>query len=247
MIRSVIMTPEERRLEIAVLRAAAVLYDYQTEVLAGRGHWPDGEPLPGVQLRWATEELAKYHGSTTHLQADLDQEEDYTGHSSVMTPEERAVIDAAYDWRCSSVHIRSDMFADRLTDAVDTLQAKIGQPNWILRTWADVRRGDTVRLPHYRQATTVIKDRYIPPAATKEEARAERGYWHVVPAPKHWDDHAVRPGECWVVFQGETEPRNMDPAKPVEIELTPAEVQAIEAIGWENRLTLDEMSTRLQP
>jgi hypothetical protein len=182
------MTPEERRLEIDVLRAAAVLYDYQTEVQAGRGYWPDGEPLPGVQLRWATEALANYHGSTTHLHADLDEEEHYISSED--------------------------------------------QPAWILRTWADVRRGDKVRLPG-TEYIAGIKDRL---EAVQDDSAGRS--WHVVPAPKHWDDHAVRPGECWVVFLGETEPRNMDPAKPVEILLTPAEVQAIEVIGWENRVEL---------
>lgn len=104
------------------------------------------------------------------------------------------------------------------------------QPAWILRTWADVRRGDTVRLPG-TEHTATIADRYV----STGEDRLGRG-WHVIAAPKHWDDHIVQPGECWLLFEGESTPRNMDPAKPVELLLTPAEVQAIEVIGWEHRL-----------
>lgn len=74
------MDDEQRRLEIALMRAAAELYDYQTEISAGRNPrvgWPEDEPNPGVKVRQATEALANWHGSVTHLLADLDQEETY--------------------------------------------------------------------------------------------------------------------------------------------------------------------------
>lgn len=66
---------EERALEIEVLRLNAELYEYQTDVSAGRTP-PDVEVHPAARLRQAVGELAKYHGSITHMLADLDQEAD---------------------------------------------------------------------------------------------------------------------------------------------------------------------------
>ena len=73
-----VLDTEQRRLEVALMRAAAELYDYQMEVSAGRNpRNSPGEPFPGVRVRQATEALADWHGSITHLLTDLDQEQSY--------------------------------------------------------------------------------------------------------------------------------------------------------------------------
>ncbi len=67
--------PDERALEIAVLRLNAELYERQTDIQKGRAPRPV-EVDPSARLREAVRELALYHGSIVHLLADLDQEED---------------------------------------------------------------------------------------------------------------------------------------------------------------------------
>lgn len=156
----------------------------------------------------------------------------------MMTPEEREVIEAA---KQAELYASTYEGHQRLIEALNALVAGEVGPNWILRTWADVRRGDTVRMPG-TEHTAKIKDRYIPPAASRKEAMAGPDSWHIIPGQGHWNDHVVRPSECWLVFEGESELRNMDPAKPVEILLSTLEVQAIEAIGWENRMEMRDAS-----
>ena len=153
-----------------------------------------------------------------------------------MTPEERAALDAIRAWATAGYPIKADSTTlTRLECAAENLVTKL---QWILRTWADVRAGDTVRMPG-TDYTATIAARYAPPAADRKAARVERGQWHIIPgATGHWDDHPVRPGEVWVVFTGQTHLRNMDPTKPVEIQLSAVEVAAIELIGWENRVEL---------
>src|SRR4051794_992345 len=96
------MTPEEacreeRLRELAVIRAAR---DFVTENKPGLGQvFHD----PAAQLREAMENLATWHGSDTHLLADMDQE-----LHGLSAPEELV---------------------------------------WVARTLADIRAGDTVRLP----------------------------------------------------------------------------------------------------
>jgi hypothetical protein len=110
------------------------------------------------------------------------------------------------------------------------------EPQWVLRTWADVVTGDSVRMPG-TDATAIIAMRYRHPS---EDPTGKS--WHVVPSTEtgpwaHTKDHFVQPGECVVLLDvpGERE-RFMDPAAAVEIALTPAEVAVIEMLGWANRL-----------
>lgn len=160
------MTPEEQ----AVIDAAVALYHHQTEVQNGRGRWEGDAPLPGVQLRWATEALE-----------------------------------------------RSRTLGEEL--------------RWVLRTWADVVAGDTVRPPGFPDVVAHVSARY---RSVSEDPAGET--WHMVAGGGHWSDHVVRPGEVWVVLDQETDPRCMERTAPVEILLTASEVAAIELLGWENRV-----------
>lgn len=116
-------------------------------------------------------------------------------------------------------------------------------PLWVPRTWADVRRGDTVRMPG-TAVVAAITDRLWHPS---EDPRGES--WHVVSDGSigqwaHTSDRVIRPGECVIVspdIPGSERGRWMDPAAAVEIQLPDAQTLAgIEALGWENRLhTMD--------
>lgn len=117
------------------------------------------------------------------------------------------------------------------------------EPLWVLRTWADVRRGDTVRMPG-TDVVAAITDRLWHPS---EDPRGES--WHVVSDGSigqwaHTSDRVVRPGECVIVspdIPGSERGRWMDPAAAVEIQLPDAQALAgIEAFGWESWLrTID--------
>lgn len=101
---------------------------------------------------------------------------------------------------------------------------------WVLRTWQDVRTGDTVRMPG-TEVTAVIEMRYLHPSQDPEGKA-----WHIVAGRTHWDNHAVQLGECVVQLAGEGQPRFMNPVAPVEIELTAEDIRVAELLGWENRL-----------
>lgn len=112
------------------------------------------------------------------------------------------------------------------------------EPGWVPRTWADVRQGDRVRLneatpPAYVQSAVHLHWHTDPRTGTS---------YHNPPQPMEWS--AVR-----VTLAQQEDPLNhdldrvlgefdMDPAKLIEIELSPSEVAAIKAIGWEHRIGL---------
>lgn len=106
---------------------------------------------------------------------------------------------------------------------------------WALRTWADVRAGDTVRRP----------------GSSEHEARVVSigpvNEWHVDDrglTPSQARNAQFRPGEyarVWRERSIELDPPvpapGVDPALAVEIRVTAAEMAAIELLGgWENRL-----------
>lgn len=104
---------------------------------------------------------------------------------------------------------------------------------WVLRTWADVRQGDTVRMPG-SDVTAVVATRYWP---ATDDARG-RGSWHVVEGEKHWDDHVVQEGECVIRFATDPEKhaRFMNPDAPVEIQMERDVAEAVALMGWEHRV-----------
>lgn len=70
------MTPEqrhERALELRVLRGAALAYQAQTDVSAGREPKLIDGKHPSAYLREQVRELALEAGSIVHLLAELDQ------------------------------------------------------------------------------------------------------------------------------------------------------------------------------
>lgn len=70
------MTPEgqhQRVLELRVLRGAALAYQAQTDVSAGREPALVDGKQPGIYLREQVRELALEAGSIVHLLAELDQ------------------------------------------------------------------------------------------------------------------------------------------------------------------------------
>lgn len=99
---------------------------------------------------------------------------------------------------------------------------------WVLRTWQDVRVGDRVRMPGTDITATVAGAVLMP--------------WHVHPAadPYHPERSRCEWSAMRVQFMEDGVRRDMDPAKPVEIELTASEVAAIELLGdWENRVGVE--------
>ncbi len=63
----------QRTLELRVLRGAALAYQAQTDVSAGREPKLVDGKRPGVYLREQVRELALEAGSILHLLAELDQ------------------------------------------------------------------------------------------------------------------------------------------------------------------------------
>lgn len=218
------MDREQRRLELEVLEANALHHASQTEVSAGRAPLEIDGVGTGPVLRERVGRLADYHGSITHLQADIDQElSDYRPAPA---------LDGAHPSdpsQCIGAH-------DELI--------------WHPRTMKDARKGDQIRPaetakldPDYAGAK--VTARYMPPQPATRNADGSDGLpldhnaWHVVPGAsgKHWDDHVVQPGEVWLCLDGGA-PRNVDPDFPIEILLTRAEIAAIELLGWDNRESL---------
>lgn len=158
-----------------------------------------------------------------------------------MTPEEE-VIAAAIGWR----NALGQTFAnDPLTRAVDTLLAArdvVEQPEWFERTWVDVRAGDTVRPPGVPLAVALVL--LIGPVVAW-------GVDDIQPLDAYQQrDIQYNPGryagsyatrrvtmQPHPIGDSPASTRDMKPDAPVEIELTPSEVRAIELLGgWRNRL-----------
>jgi hypothetical protein len=99
---------------------------------------------------------------------------------------------------------------------------------WVKRTWQDVRPGDTVRLP----------DSDNPPAHVHSGVHLP---WHVDPRSNEYRPEVLKYRVIRVQLdhpEVSPVPYDMDPDKPILIQLTQSEVAAIEAIGWENRIGL---------
>jgi hypothetical protein len=105
---------------------------------------------------------------------------------------------------------------------------------WVTRTWQDVRTNDVVRMPG-TDVTATIEHRYRHPS--QDQAGKD---WHVISGGDgrfaHMKDHIVQPGECVVLLAGESQPRWMNPAAAVEIEMTAEGLCVTEQLRWENRL-----------
>ena len=214
-----IMDREQRRLELLVLEANARHHESQTEVSAERPALEINGVGTGSVLRERVTALASYHGSITHLQADIDQAlADYGDPAEIAEP---YPLDEAGALRRSEEDERRGA----------------GLPVWIERTMADVRRGDRIRMPGQAGTEMDVRDRYWPPSEMPYR-NGDTGTWHVVAGEKHWDDHVVQPGECCVVLGDDPRPRFFPPTMPVEIELTAAELAVIESFGWTDRMEL---------
>lgn len=121
--------------------------------------------------------------------------------------------------------------------AVEQAQQELG---WWLRRWEDVRQGDTVKLPDSEAAPAYV-------------ASAIHLTWHVKPgtgtsaynppfpldwaavrvtladrAPELAYTQSIRPLGTW----------DMDPVKPILIQLTQIEADALDLMGWNNRAGL---------
>lgn len=97
-------------------------------------------------------------------------------------------------------------------------------PGWVRRTWADVRAGDTVRLPGTVHTATVDG----PPVRLPWHVHSKSGKYEAISA--QWSEIRVR-------LAGRDGVLSMDPAGKVDILLTAAEVAAVEALGgWEHRV-----------
>jgi len=184
-----------------------------------------------------------------------------------MTPEELAVVRAAMAWR-DAVLAHPDALRplhnanNALTPALSELSrvtyalavargereetrpycsrctglhdpAEHAEPEliWVERTWADVRAGDRVRMPGSD--------------ATAHVQSAVHLRWHVKPGTGTSQYNPPQPLEWSGVrvtletgTDGDAHQYEMDPAKPVEIELAESEVYVLNGLGWENRVGL---------
>lgn len=144
---------------------------------------------------------------------------------------ERAVIDAAIEERGLLGSIFS---ATTLSRAVDALLAA-REPQWVAgRTWADVRAGDTVRLPGADSVHVLTMTVY---------------HWNVSEERGPWNEEqrayeVIRQEHSQIGVRLAEYPESgimrMPPAGKVEILLSAVELAAIELIGWENRVHVSE-------
>lgn len=151
-----------------------------------------------------------------------------------MTPEERAVIAAALEWQYSTESNREELHS-----AISALLAAREQPEplaWYRRTWRDVRPGDTVRPPgsnvEFKIALAAVQDWHVDPINVNwTEVVKDNGEIKRVPMPI-----PLEYTEVLVHFAGREEPRRMNPNADVEIQLTDAEADVADLLGWENRV-----------
>jgi len=120
---------------------------------------------------------------------------------------------------------------------------------WVLRTWADVRRGDVVRMPGQEATAAEVMElttlswhvNDIPPEGMTPE-EAERFARDVQYRPnEHAGEWTARSVTLRPLSADDPAARhripNVNPAAPVEIRLTQAEVDAIELLGgWAQRV-----------
>lgn len=104
-------------------------------------------------------------------------------------------------------------------------------PDWVPRTWRDVRAGDTIRMVGTEHTATVTGTNA--PGGNR---------WHVHPAADeyHPELSQVEWTEICVRLEGRTDLLSFDPAGPIEILLSQTEVDAIELLGWENRVNVTQ-------
>lgn len=113
-------------------------------------------------------------------------------------------------------------------------QEEVSAPIWALRTWTDVRDGDTVRMPGTD--------------ATAEVLSALAEPWHVDPKTGTSSWNPPQPLEFTVIHvrmtpAGHRDPRTFDanPAAPVEILIDQVTLDAIELLGgWPNRIRVEQ-------
>ncbi len=133
-----------------------------------------------------------------------------------MTPEERAVIDAAIEWTHGDIN--DDEPENKLCRAIAALEeSRQLKPElrWFPRTWADVRAGDRVRMPIAREHPDVVKS----------IASALR-----VGSHRPWT-------ECGVILESAGLVKFPADAA-IEIEMHPRVYEAMMLLGgWENRVS----------
>lgn len=100
---------------------------------------------------------------------------------------------------------------------------------WVERTWADVRLGDRVRM--------IGSDN--PPALVQTCVHL---HWHTDPRSSKYRPEALEWAGVRVTLKhssGDTGgPYEMDPAKPIEIEIGEAELHLLNALDWKNRVAV---------
>lgn len=111
-------------------------------------------------------------------------------------------------------------------------------PIWVPRTWTDVRSGDDVRLPgtdNYAHVQRAVHQAWqVDPRTGTSSYNPPRALaWSGVKVTLYSTAEDGTRG-----FATQVSEFTMDPVKPIEIKLTRSEVEAIELLGWDNRLEL---------
>lgn len=141
---------------------------------------------------------------------------------------ERAVLDAALAWSGGNADDGTGWSAVALSDAVEDLRAA-REPHWVTgRTWADVRAGDTVRLPGAEPVHVLTVDApggagwHVHPRTAIDTRRPQVALEHSLVGARlaGYEDAGIM---------------RMQPAGEVEILMTTAELAVTEMIGWSNR------------
>ena len=161
---------------------------------------------------------------------------------------ERAVIDTARAWWALPDDERKGRQSFRLYHAVEKLEEALSAPaadeppTWVARTMRDARTGDTIRLA----GATGMQARVVHAELTPRRQHVKQGSrsWEYNGATYH-DDKPLQHERCYLRLDypnaqraADGRPKLLDfpPEMAIEIRLTATELQAIEALGWENRL-----------
>jgi hypothetical protein len=124
----------------------------------------------------------------------------------------------------------------RLEAELASVQPQVEEPQWVARTAEDVREGDLVRLPaapdlHARVVFAQPLDWHVRPGGDGHRARFDD-----VPLEHRKVSLRLEYAGAKLDFAGRPVLMELPAGTPVEIQLIPSELQAIEAIGWPNRI-----------
>lgn len=234
------MTPAERAVINAAIRAADLLRDGDTP-----DHAEERDLVRAVDALkhddgciCPTDERVYCESAGCHGGDDLPQHDPISGelipagHDAELEQLGREMAEGA---RVAGALVRASLrlgSSDEEEEELATGQDDV--PDWVTRTWRDVRAGDDIRITVDGQKHTSMIMGTNAPGGNR---------WHVHPAADeyHPELSQVDWTEICVRLEGRTDLLSFDPAGPIEILLSRTEVDAIELLsGWDARVSVTQ-------